>query len=71
MPLHDTAFSPQSSALGTVGGLAPMSPRLSSPAHGADGADKQGGRGRGFTRRDRELIGQTVRIRQGPFKGKC
>ncbi|XP_060070304.1 transcription elongation factor SPT5-like [Ylistrum balloti] len=53
-----------------------MSPRLSSPAHPASGGGTPGsgtpGRGRGgggFSRRDRELIGQTVRIVQGPFKG--
>ncbi|XP_033751673.1 transcription elongation factor SPT5-like [Pecten maximus] len=55
-----------------------MSPRLSSPAHpasgGGGGTPGSGtpGRGRGgggFSRRDRELIGQTVRIVQGPFKG--
>ncbi|PVD33727.1 hypothetical protein C0Q70_04987 [Pomacea canaliculata] len=62
-----------------MGGMAPMSPRLSSPAHpssggggggGGGGGAGSAGRGRGgMTRRDRELIGQTVRIKQGPFKG--
>ncbi|CAG5115436.1 unnamed protein product [Candidula unifasciata] len=58
-----------------VGGFAPMSPRISSPAHpsggGADrGRGRGGGAGRGgLTRRDREIIGQTVRIVRGPFKG--
>lgn len=57
-----------------------MSPRLSSPAHpdsGGGGAPSMGrgggggaGAGRGgLTKRDKELIGQTVRIIQGPFKG--
>ncbi|MBN3309999.1 SPT5H factor, partial [Amia calva] len=43
----------------TVGGFAPMSPRISSPMH-------PGGGGGG--RRDNDLIGQTVRISQGPYK---
>ncbi|XP_076450911.1 transcription elongation factor SPT5-like isoform X2 [Babylonia areolata] len=68
-----SAGSSRSTTLGGMGGMVPMSPRLSSPAHpssgGGGGAERQGGRGRGTTRRDRELIGQTVRIRQGPFKG--
>nr|KAG5709174.1 hypothetical protein BaRGS_028630 [Batillaria attramentaria] len=65
------AGSSRPSAIGApMGGMAPMSPRLSSPAHpSSGGAAAGGGRGRGMTRRDRELIGQTVRIRQGPFKG--
>lgn len=55
-----------------------MSPRLSSPAHPASGGGGAGtpGRGRGgggggggASKRDREAIGQTVRIIQGPFKG--
>lgn len=64
-----------------VTGFAPMSPRLSSPAHpgggGVGGAPGGGGatpgRGRGagggLSKRDRDLIGTTVRIIQGPFKG--
>uniref|UniRef100_A0A673A2A3 Transcription elongation factor SPT5 n=1 Tax=Sphaeramia orbicularis TaxID=375764 RepID=A0A673A2A3_9TELE len=55
----------------TVGGFAPMSPRISSPMH--HGAQQRGGggggMGRGRGRRDNELIGQTVRISQGPYKG--
>jgi len=49
----------------------PMSPRLSSPAHpSSGGAPAAGrGRGRGEDRRNTELIGQTVRIVQGPYKG--
>jgi transcription elongation factor SPT5 len=53
----------------------PMSPRLSSPSHPSQGAaagpitPQGGGRGRGGPPRDRQLIGQTVRIIQGPFKG--
>ncbi|XP_013417126.1 transcription elongation factor SPT5 [Lingula anatina] len=51
-----------------------MSPRLSSPAHpsgGGGGAGGPGGagRGRGTSNRDRGLIGQTVRIIQGSYKG--
>ncbi|PIO40199.1 hypothetical protein AB205_0072600 [Aquarana catesbeiana] len=57
-------------------GFAPMSPRISSPAHPAGDAQRGGaagagagapGRGRG--RRDNDLIGQTIRISQGPYKG--
>jgi hypothetical protein len=56
-----------------------MSPRLSSPAHpssggggGGGGASGGGGRGRGRgeDRRNSGLIGQTVRIVQGPYKGE-
>ncbi|KAK7881969.1 hypothetical protein WMY93_028143 [Mugilogobius chulae] len=60
----------------TVGGFAPMSPRISSPMHHGGGGGQQrggggggGGMGRGRGRRDNELIGQTVRISQGPYKG--
>ncbi|KAF0030942.1 hypothetical protein F2P81_017673 [Scophthalmus maximus] len=52
----------------TVGGFAPMSPRISSPVHHGGGGGG-GGMGRGRGRRDNELIGQTVRISQGPYKG--
>ncbi|KAI8781206.1 Transcription elongation factor SPT5 [Biomphalaria glabrata] len=59
-------------------GFAPMSPRISSPAHPSGGGGGERGRGRGggagagrggLSKRDREIIGQTVRIIQGPFKG--
>lgn len=63
----------------SVTGFSPMSPRLASPAHpasggggvaGGGGGGGGGGRGRGgLSKRDKELIGQTVRIIQGPFKG--
>ncbi|GFR83221.1 transcription elongation factor SPT5 [Elysia marginata] len=61
----------------SMGGFAPMSPRISSPAHPSGGGGEspsrgQGGAGRGgggMSRRDREIIGQTVRIIQGSFKG--
>ena len=58
-----------------------MSPRLSSPAHHSQAGGGGGGRGGGHTRgrgrgrgggnigRDRELIGQTIKITQGPYKG--
>lgn len=67
--------SKQTSSL-SIGGFAPMSPRLSSPSHPSSGAGGGAGggtpgRGRGaLSRRDKELIGQTVRIVQGPFKGQ-
>ena len=58
-----------------MGAYSPMSPRLSSPAHPSSGgggviSGAGRGRGRGGDRRDKELIGQTVRIVQGPYKGK-
>lgn len=55
-----------------------MSPRLSSPAHptggggGGGGGGGYRGRGGGFSvvdRRRKDLISQTVRIIQGPYKG--
>ncbi|XP_071104525.1 transcription elongation factor SPT5-like [Haliotis cracherodii] len=66
--------SRQSNTSFSAGGFVPMSPRLASPAHpsGGGGGGGQGGAGRGrggISKRDRELIGQTVRVRQGPFKG--
>merc|ERR1719259_822940 len=49
-----------------------MSPRLSSPMHpsqgGGRGAAGGGGRGRGSVGRDRDLIGQTIKITQGHYK---
>lgn len=62
---------------GGGGGSLPgfMSPRLSSPMHpsqgggGGRGRGGPGGRGRGRgVGRDRELIGQTIKITQGPYK---
>lgn len=49
-----------------------MSPRISSPMHSGGGGGGRGGRGRGggMPRRDRELIGQTIKITRGPYKGK-
>ena len=54
-----------------------MSPRISSPAHpssaGSSSPAGRGGRGAGrggMTRFDRALIGQTVRVTQGPYKGE-
>lgn len=56
----------------------PMSPRITSPAHPSSGGGTPrggggagGGRGRGHPsdRINRELIGQTVRIIEGPYKG--
>ncbi|XP_064477491.1 transcription elongation factor SPT5-like [Ornithodoros turicata] len=65
----------------SMGGYTPNSPRVSSPMHpsggggggghrgggGGGGGGFGGGRGRG--RRDSELIGQTIKITQGPYKG--
>lgn len=61
-----------------MGNFPPMSPRISSPMHNAGGmgASPGGGgggggrgRGRGMGRRDTDLIGQTIKIIKGPFKG--
>uniref|UniRef100_H2Y417 Transcription elongation factor SPT5 n=1 Tax=Ciona savignyi TaxID=51511 RepID=H2Y417_CIOSA len=60
--------------------FAPMSPRIGSPARqdndrnkaggaGAGGGGGGGFRGRGRGQRDMGIIGQTVRVRQGPYKG--
>merc|ERR1712096_141890 len=59
-----------------MGGFAPMSPRISSPARGDNnsqggnrsrGGFKGGRQGRG--QRDVGLIGKTVVVKQGPYKG--
>ncbi|KAK8402706.1 hypothetical protein O3P69_000806 [Scylla paramamosain] len=65
-------------------GMGFMSPRLSSPAHSTGSQSERGdhggggggfgerGRGRGRGRgagRDRGIIGQTIKITQGPYKG--
>lgn len=53
-----------------------MSPQISSPVHpsggnrgGGGGGGRGRGRGGGGVRRDRELIGQTIKITGGPYKG--
>ncbi|GBM05915.1 Transcription elongation factor SPT5 [Araneus ventricosus] len=56
------------------------SPRISSPMHPSSGSSKptggfiaggggRGGFGRGRVRRNNELIGKTIKITQGPYKG--
>lgn len=73
----------QTSLAPSVAPYVPMSPRLSSPAHPSSGGGGEGGgggggasggggrgRGRGEDRRNSGLIGQTVRIVQGPYKGE-
>jgi len=51
-----------------------MSPRIASPMHPSQGGGGRGrgnfgrGRGRGVVGRDRDLIGQTIKITQGPYK---
>lgn len=68
-----------------TGNLGYMSPRISSPMHPAGGGGGGGGGGRGgrggggggggFGRgggrmgRDRDLIGKTIKVTQGPYKG--
>jgi hypothetical protein len=65
------------SATGTAN-LGFMSPRIASPMHPSGGGRGAGGGGRGRgrggfgggnVRRDRELIGQTIKITGGPYKG--
>ena len=56
-----------------------MSPRLSSPSPHTQGGDRGRnnmrmggggrGRGRGGQSRDKEFVGQTIKITQGPYKG--
>lgn len=62
-----------SNSLGPVGGLGFMSPRIQSPMHPSGGRGRGGGRGgRGGYRvtRDREILGKTIKISGGPYKGK-
>ena len=69
----DSLHLQQAAATPMMGGYTPMSPRLSSPMHpsqGGGGATPGRGRGRGADRRDKGLIGQTVRIIHGPYKGR-
>ena len=67
-----------SNAANLVGKFIPQSPRLSSPApHRTGGGARGGGRGRGGrgmgrgrgAGRDMSVIGKTVRIVMGPYKG--
>ena len=69
-----------SNAANIVGKFVPQSPRLSSPAPhrtGGGGVGGRGGRrggggmgrGRGGAGRDTSIIGKTVRIVMGPYKG--
>lgn len=63
-------------------GMEFMSPRRSSPMHpssggggvggfggGGGGGPGGGGRGRGRVSRDRDIIGTTIKITKGPYKG--
>ncbi|KAF4530960.1 hypothetical protein B566_EDAN011341 [Ephemera danica] len=71
----------KSAATPAAANLGFMSPRIASPMHPSGGgrgggAGGGGGRGRGRggfgggnVRRDRELIGQTIKITGGPYKG--
>jgi len=85
MFLYFQAVSAASAGAGGPGGgyMSPriMSPRISSPAHpsggggGGGGGGRGGRRGGGFggggggIRRDRQFIGQTIKITGGPYKG--
>uniref|UniRef100_A0A1A9UYD5 Transcription elongation factor SPT5 n=1 Tax=Glossina austeni TaxID=7395 RepID=A0A1A9UYD5_GLOAU len=63
----------QSNNLGPLGGLGFMSPRIQSPMHPSGGRGGRGGGrgGRGSFRvtRDREILGKTIKISGGPYKG--
>ncbi|EDW74795.1 uncharacterized protein Dwil_GK15869 [Drosophila willistoni] len=58
---------------GNLGGLGFMSPRIQSPMHPSGGRGGRGGArgGRGGFRvtRDREILGKTIKISGGPYKG--
>lgn len=54
---------------GPINGNYPMSPRISSPMHPQGGGRGRGGRGGAGVRRDRDLIGVTIKITSGPYKG--
>ena len=64
----------QSNNFGPLGGLGFMSPRIQSPMHPSGGRGARGGgaRGRGGfrTTRDREILGKTIKISGGPYKGE-
>ena len=55
--------------------MVPMSPRISSPAHGKEpaggGGRQQQARGAALSKRDRELIGVTVRVSQVSYFVTC
>uniref|UniRef100_A0A0A1WN47 Transcription elongation factor SPT5 n=1 Tax=Zeugodacus cucurbitae TaxID=28588 RepID=A0A0A1WN47_ZEUCU len=64
----------QANNAGTLGGFGFMSPRIQSPMHpsGVARGARTGGRGgRGGFRvtRDREMLGKTIKITGGPYKG--
>ena len=64
----------QQTGTSAISGFVPMSPRLSSPSHPGSGGQSPArsggrGRGRGGVQRDTKLLGQTVRIIQGHYKG--
>lgn len=71
------AGSTRQSSTPAVAGYSPTSPRISSPMHPSGtggrspgfGGGGPGGFGRGRGRRDSELIGETVKITHGPYKG--
>lgn len=66
-----------SNGLGPVGSLGFMSPRIQSPMHPSSGRGGGGhrggrggrGRGGGNVTRDREILGKSIKITGGPYKG--
>lgn len=62
-------------SLGPLGGFGFMSPRIQSPMHpsggrgGRGGGGGRGGRGGLRVTRDREILGKTIKISGGPYKG--
>lgn len=61
----------QSNSLGSFNSLGFMSPRIQSPMHPSGGRGGRGGKGKGGFRvtRDREILGKTIKISGGPYKG--
>lgn len=66
-------FQSNFTGLGAMGVFGFMSPRIQSPMHPSGGRGRGGPRGRGQGRggvsRDREILGKSIKITGGPYKG--
>lgn len=74
LKLINNFFQNPSNGLGAMGVFGFMSPRIQSPMHPSGGRGGRGGaRGRGAGRggisRDREILGKSIKITGGPYKG--
>lgn len=63
-----------SNGIGAMGTMGFMSPHIQSPMHPSGGrggmrGGMRGGRGGGRVTRDREILGKTIKITGGPYKG--